>query len=50
VANILSDVAALATRYRKPLSARLFPAPGLEAGDMVSFDNPHLTDAMVMSA
>ena len=49
VANILSDVASLATRYRKPLSARLFPAPGLKAGETVRFDNPHLTDAVVMS-
>jgi uncharacterized protein (UPF0210 family) len=49
VANILTDVAALAARYQKPLSARLFPAPGLQAGDTVRFDNPHLTDAMVMS-
>ena len=49
VANILSDVASLAARYRKPLSARLFPAPGKHAGDMVSFDNPHLTPAVVMS-
>lgn len=49
VANILSDVASLATRYSKPLSARLFPAPGLKAGETVSFNNPHLTDAVVMS-
>ncbi|MFT6956602.1 MAG: hypothetical protein ACJAYC_001608 [Halieaceae bacterium] len=44
--------AALALRvahYRKPLSARLLPAPGLVAGDTVSFDNPRLTDAMVRS-
>jgi hypothetical protein len=38
-----------AAHYRKPLSARLLPAPGLVAGDTVSFDNPRLTDAMVRS-
>ena len=48
VSAILTDVAALATKYQKPLSARLFPAPGMRAGETVSFDNPHLTDAVVM--
>jgi uncharacterized protein len=43
------DVAALAARYQKPLSARLFPAPGKRAGDIVHFDDPHLTDAAVMA-
>jgi uncharacterized protein (UPF0210 family) len=46
---ILTDVAALATKYQKPLSARLFPVPGKQVGETVSFDNPHLTDAVVMS-
>jgi uncharacterized protein (UPF0210 family) len=49
VAAILSDVASLANKYQKPLSARLFPAPGKRVGETVSFDNPYLTDAMVMS-
>ena len=49
VTALLSDVAALANKYQKPLSARLFPAPGKQVGDTVSFDNPHLTDAMVMA-
>lgn len=44
----ITDVAALAARYRKPLSARLFPVPGKAAGDWVRFDNPYLTDAVVM--
>lgn len=44
----LADVAALATKYQKPLSARLFPVPGMTAGETVSFDNPYLTDAVVM--
>ena len=45
---VISDVAALATKYHKPLSARLFPAPGKKAGERVHFDNPHLTDCVVM--
>ena len=48
LAAIVSDVAALATKYRKPLSARLFPVPGKRAGESVSFDNPYLTETIVM--
>ncbi len=49
LAGLVNDVAALATKYRKPLSARLFPVPGKKAGDIVKFNNPYLTDAMVMN-
>jgi len=48
LAATITDVAALSAKYRKPLSARLFPAPGKHAGETVSFDNPHLTEAVVM--
>lgn len=47
--GLITDVAALSTKYSKPLSARLFPIPGSSAGEMVSFDNPFLTDSIVMS-
>ena len=46
---VIADVAALATKYQKPLSARLFPIPGKNAGEQVSFDNPFLTASRVMS-
>jgi len=46
--GVVTDVAALATKYQKPLSARLFPVPGKRAGDRVSFDNPYLTETVVM--
>lgn len=49
LAALVTDVAALSTKYRKPLSARLFPIPGKQAGEKVSFDNPFLTDSVVMS-
>ncbi len=49
LAATIGDVAALAARYRKPLSARLFPVPGKRAGEMVSFDNPYLTRTRVMA-
>lgn len=47
--GLVLDVAALSTKYRKPLSARLFPIPGKEPGEAISFDNPFLTDCVVMS-
>ena len=49
VTAILADVASLANKYQKPLSARLFPVPGKQVGETVSFDNPYLTDAVVMA-
>jgi uncharacterized protein (UPF0210 family) len=48
IAAVVTDVAALASKYRKPLSARLFPVPGKRAGERVSFDNPYLTGTTVL--
>jgi uncharacterized protein (UPF0210 family) len=48
LAAVVTDVAALAAKYRKPLSARLFPVPGKRAGELVSFDNPYLTETAVL--
>jgi uncharacterized protein (UPF0210 family) len=48
IARLVLDVAVLASRLRKPLSARLFPVPGKQAGEMARFDDPYLTDAAVM--
>ncbi|MEV4889696.1 DUF711 family protein [Nonomuraea sp. NPDC055795] len=44
VARLLIDVAALAVRLRKPLSARLFPVPGAGPGDRTDFGSPYLVD------
>ena len=49
LAETIEDVAALAARYQKPLSARLFPVPGKGVGEVVDFDNPHLTRCEVMA-
>lgn len=49
LAAVITDVAALAHRYHKALSARLFPVPGKAAGETVTFDNPYLTSTRVMS-
>jgi len=42
LSRIIRDVATLAVRLNKPLSARLFPVPGKAAGDEVVFDDPLL--------
>jgi hypothetical protein len=49
LAGILLDVAALAVRLDKPLTARLMPLPGLAAGDRVTFDFPYFADSRVMA-
>jgi len=48
LAAILLDVAALAQRLDKPLTARLMPLPGLKAGDPVHFDFPYFADSRVL--
>lgn len=48
--RIVRDTAALASRWAKPLSARLFLVPGKAAGEMASFADPLLTDCRVMDA
>lgn len=49
VAALLCDVASLAYRLGKPLSARLFPVPGADAGDVTPFASPYLTNTRVLS-
>ncbi len=40
--RILSDVAALAWKWKKPLSARLQPVSGKKAGEVTEFGGPYL--------
>jgi hypothetical protein len=47
IARILGDVASLAFKWHKPLSARLQPAPGRKAGEMTEFDDPFLVNAKI---
>lgn len=47
IANILRDVAALATRLHKPLSARLFPVPDKKRGERTAFTSPYLTNTTI---
>lgn len=46
---LIMDVGSLANRWDKPLSARLFPVPGKEVGDAVTFDSPFLVNAHVIA-
>ena len=48
LAALIADVAALSTKLRKPLAARLFPVPGRKVGELARFNDPYLTDCSVM--
>jgi uncharacterized protein len=43
--HILGDVASLARKWNKPLSARLLPVKGKKAGERTEFDDPFLVNA-----
>ncbi|HET9059272.1 MAG TPA: DUF711 family protein [Acidimicrobiales bacterium] len=49
LALVVMDMASLAARYSKPLSARLMPVPGALAGDMADFGSPYLVRTLVKS-
>jgi len=42
--NIIGDVASLALKWHKPLSARLLPVSGKKAGDNTEFGSPYLVN------
>lgn len=47
LAALICDVASLALRHRKPLSARLLPAPGKTAGEQTVFSSPYLVNTVI---
>lgn len=47
LAAIITDVASLADKLHKPLSARLFPVPGKKPGDRTDLQSPYLIDATI---
>jgi uncharacterized protein len=47
--RIYSDVASLASKWNKPLSARLQPIPGKKAGDRTEFQDPYLFNTTLHS-
>jgi len=48
ITAILFDLAALSTRLNKPLTARLMPIPGKNAGDPTSFDFPYFANSNIL--
>ena len=47
LSNVFLDTAALAFKLHKPLSARIFPVYGVEAGGLTNFDSPFLFNCKV---
>jgi uncharacterized protein (UPF0210 family) len=47
IAQILSDVATLAFKWKKPLAARLLPVPGRKAGEMTEFNDPRMANTKI---
>ena len=47
MARIFADVAALATKWNKPLSARLQPVFGKRAGERTEFNDPYLFNTLI---
>jgi uncharacterized protein (UPF0210 family) len=45
LARIIGDVASLAVKLHKPLSARLLPVAGKKTGERTEFDDPYLANA-----
>ncbi len=48
IESILMDVAALAVRLGKPLTARLMPVPGKKAGDLTEFDFGYFKNSRIL--
>ncbi|KAL3764038.1 hypothetical protein ACHAW5_003987 [Stephanodiscus triporus] len=47
LSSLILDVAALAGRWNKPLSCRVFPVPGGAVGEMTSFDSPYMCNSRI---
>ena len=50
IAAIILDLATLAVKLNKPLTARLMPVPGLRAGDMTKFNFEYFANARVIAS
>jgi len=47
LAGIIGDMASLAVKWHKPLSARLLPVAGKKAGEMTEFGSPYLVNVRI---
>lgn len=46
---LLLDIAALSSRLNKPLTARLLPVPGMEAGEITNFDFEYFSNGKILA-
>jgi uncharacterized protein (UPF0210 family) len=49
IAALIRDTGTMAYRLHKPLTVRVFPVPGLHAGDITTFDSDDLCDCAVLA-
>ena len=49
IAALMADTGTMAFRLQKPLTVRLFPCPGLKAGDMTTFTSADLCNCAVFA-
>merc|ERR1711865_1192441 len=49
IASLMADTGTMAFRLHKPLTVRLFPCPGLKAGDMTQFTSDDLCNCTVFA-
>lgn len=49
IAALMRDTGTLAYRLNKPLTVRLFPAPGLQAGEITRFESDDLCNCAVLA-
>jgi uncharacterized protein len=47
IESIIADMASLSYKWRKPLSARLLPAPGRKVGEMTDFPSQYLINIRI---
>jgi len=47
LAGVISDVASLAVRLAKPLSVRVMPIAGKEAGERTTFSSPYMVNTLI---
>ena len=48
IAAVMRDTGTMAFRLKKPLTVRLFPVPGLKAGDITAFESADLCNCAVL--
>ncbi|MDR0212671.1 MAG: DUF711 family protein [Comamonas sp.] len=48
IAAVMRDTGTMAFRLKKPLTVRLFPVPGLKAGDITAFESTDLCNCAVL--